>query len=132
MSENRLEKIPLENHLILEIWDLSRTLAGDRWLVCIEARMDIPLEMKHLEGEPEKEKRFSVMKKRYGAQVPYRYKEKKHFVEQGEKDELIDQFTEIIKKNLVPYLSHPDFAKKFILSRLAELRTKRPELFLSD
>ena len=28
-----LEKIELENGLILEIWDYSRRIAGERWLV---------------------------------------------------------------------------------------------------
>lgn len=132
MSEKPIETIHLENHVRLDFWDLSRTLAGDRWVVCVEARMDIPLEMKYLDALPDKEKLYSVMEKIYGSKVPYRYKEEKHFVDKSEKDELIHQFLEIMKENLLGYLSHPDFAKKFILSRLGELRTKQPQLFTSD
>lgn len=51
MSETkRIETIDLDNHLRLEIWDLSRTLPGDRWLVADEARMDIPLDREHFDG----------------------------------------------------------------------------------
>ncbi|UCF55902.1 MAG: hypothetical protein JSW15_07230 [Deltaproteobacteria bacterium] len=132
MPEKLIQAIVLDNHLNLEIWDLSRVLAGDRWLVCLEARMDISLEMKYFDSLPEKEKLFSVMEKIYGPEVPYRYKEEKHFVDQSEKDELVHEFIEMMKENLVPYLSHPDFSRRFIMSRLKELRTKQPQLFSSE
>lgn len=132
MPEKLIQAIVLDNHLNLEIWDLSRILAGDRWLVCLEARMDISLEMKYFDSLPEKEKLFSVMEKIYGPEVPYRYKEEKHFVDQSEKDELVHEFIEMMKENLVPYLSHPDFSRRFIMSRLKELRTKQPQLFSSE
>lgn len=132
MPEKLIQAIVLDNHLNLEIWDLSRILAGDRWLVCLEARMDISLEMKYFDSLPEKEKLFSVMEKIYGPEVPYRYKEEKHFVDQSEKDELVHEFIEMMKENLIPYLSHPDFSRRFIMSRLKELRTKQPQLFSSE
>jgi len=132
MSEKLIQAIVLDNHLNLEIWDLSRILAGDRWLVCLEARMDISLEMKYFDSLPEKEKLFSVMEKIYGPKVPYRYKEEKHFVDQSEKDELVHEFIEMMKENLIPYLSHPDFSRRFIMSRLRELRSKQLQLFSSE
>ena len=131
MQEKLIQAIVLDNHLNLEIWDLSRILAGDRWLVCLEARMDISLELKYFDSLPEKEKLFSVMEKIYGPEVPYRYKQAKHFVDQSENDELVHEFIEMMKENLIPYLSHPDFSRRFIMSRLRELKSKQPQLFSS-
>ena len=37
----------------------------------------------------------------------------------------------LIKKNLFPYLSYPDFSKQFVLSRYRALKTKDPRLFES-
>jgi hypothetical protein len=37
----------------------------------------------------------------------------------------------LFKKNLLPYLSYPDFSKRFVLSRYKELKTKDPRLFES-
>ncbi|MEE8315822.1 MAG: hypothetical protein V3R70_04660, partial [Syntrophobacteria bacterium] len=41
MSERLIEKITLPNGLILEIWDKSRLMAGDRWLVSLLAKVEV-------------------------------------------------------------------------------------------
>jgi hypothetical protein len=38
MREKLVDKIALDNGLTLELWDRSRQVAGDRWLVCFVAR----------------------------------------------------------------------------------------------
>jgi hypothetical protein len=44
VSENLIKTIVLGNGLILEIYDHSRKVAGDRWLVKMVAKVDIPLD----------------------------------------------------------------------------------------
>ncbi|MBT9438589.1 MAG: hypothetical protein GAS50_05285, partial [Desulfobacterales bacterium] len=42
MEEKLIKTIDLENGLELKLYDASRKLAGDRWLVSLIARMEIP------------------------------------------------------------------------------------------
>ena len=41
---NPLRTIPLGNGLMLEIYDQSRKVAGDRWLVKLVVKINIPIE----------------------------------------------------------------------------------------
>ena len=129
MSEKLHETITLDNHLRLEIWDLSRVVAGDRWLVSLEIRIDIPLEIAHLESIPDKEKVFAILRKAFGEKVTYRHKQEKHFVDEKGKDDVFQSHLERLKDNLLSYLSHPDFARKFVLSKYLELKNRSPQLF---
>ena len=132
MSGKLVEAIVLKNGLKLEIRDHSRLLAGDRWLVSLEAKAQIPLSKAALDSLPDKEKVFRVLRKIYGDSIPYIYKQEKHFVDQGEKDRLFEEFLTIMKQNTLRYLEHPEFARRLIVSKVRELKTKNPRLFLEE
>lgn len=108
---------------------MSRIIAGDRWLVRLEAGMDIPLSSEYLDSLPEWKKAFAVMEKALGPGVSYRYAQEKHFVDQRSRDAVFDGFLKTFKENILSYLKHPDFARRFILSRYRELKRKDPRLF---
>ncbi len=124
-----VEKIDLGNGLELCLLDHSRILAGDRWLVSIEARIDVPLNEVYLDGVKDAEHILSILKKEYGEKVDYSYIQEKHFVDQKEKDSIFQQFIKNIKDNLLNYLSHPKLAQKILLARYRELKRKAPWLF---
>ncbi|MBW1804654.1 MAG: hypothetical protein JRJ85_28510 [Deltaproteobacteria bacterium] len=108
MSEKLFETIKLENDLDLEIWDLSRVIAGDRWLVSLEARINVPITIEHLETLPDKEKILAILKDTLGRKISYRYIQEKFFVDKNK---------------------NPDFARKLVLSKYRELKAKKPHLF---
>ena len=130
MQERLVDTVELDNGIKVEIWDLSRRLAGDRWLVSLEARVDIPLAPDMLPPTPEREKFFQVLLKVFGGKIPYRYKQERHFVDEKEKDALFKEFISLLNKNVIPYLSHKEFAKRLALSKIRELKSKDPRLFL--
>jgi hypothetical protein len=43
MTETALLRQPLPNGLILEFFDRSRPMAGDRWQVILEVRLPVPV-----------------------------------------------------------------------------------------
>jgi hypothetical protein len=43
MEEKLIKTLDLENGLQLNIYDASRKLVGDRWLVSLIVRMDVPV-----------------------------------------------------------------------------------------
>ncbi len=129
MGEKLVDTITLDNGIKVEIWDLSRVLAGDRWLVSLEARVDVPLRPEMLPSSPEREKLLRILRDHVGEKIPYRYKQERHFVDQRQKDEVFRQFRELLATNVIPYLSHKDFARRLVLSKIRELRSKDPRLF---
>ncbi|MBW2616368.1 MAG: hypothetical protein JRD02_09360 [Deltaproteobacteria bacterium] len=129
MSEKLFETITLNNNLDLEIWDLSRVIAGDRWLVSMEARLNFPIEIEHLETLPDKEKVLAILKETFGEEISYRYNHENFFVDKNQKREVFQENLERLKENVLLYLSRPDFAKKLVLSKYRELKTRKPHLF---
>lgn len=129
MSEKCIETLSLNDGLKLEIWDQSRVIAGDRWLVRFEGRIDVPLRTEYFDAVPEKERALSILEAALGPTLPYRYVKERHFVEEGHKDEVLQGFLERFKQEVLSYLRHPDFPAKFALSRYRELKSKDPRLF---
>jgi hypothetical protein len=129
MPEKLFETITLENSLDLEIWDLSRVIAGDRWLVSLEARLNVPVEIEHLETLPDKEKIFAILKDTFGREISYRYKQEKFFVDKNQKRDVFQKNLERLKESVLQYLSLPDFAGKLVLSRYRKLKAQKPHLF---
>ena len=50
-SPRLLARHPLDNELTLEFWDHSRPVAGDRWFVCLSARIAVPVRTETLPPE---------------------------------------------------------------------------------
>jgi len=129
MQQNPVDRIKLDNGLFLEFFDRSRPLAGDRWLVSLEARIEIPIDKKYLSRVKNRDNIMSVLKEQYGEKVEYSYVQEKHFVDEKEKDKIFGQFLKNIKENLIYYLSHPEFATKTLLAKYRDLKRKAPWLF---
>jgi hypothetical protein len=118
-----LKTLPLENGLTLELYDQSRPIAGDRWLVFLLARMEVPLD-----AVTEEEPLLSALRRVHGDQLEYRAELKKHFVDKQDKDRVLASLADIVLQEKRPYLAHPDFPRRFALARIAELRKKDPRI----
>ncbi|MCF8062364.1 MAG: hypothetical protein K9M82_07600 [Deltaproteobacteria bacterium] len=129
MTERLKASIPLENGLTLDLLDESRPMAGGRWLVLLVARIEIPLDPGLLDAVPEGGRLLSILRREHGDRLEYRAELKKHFVGEADKDQVLESFTNIVLREKRPYLAHPDFARRFTLSRAAELKRKDPRLF---
>ncbi|MBW2027418.1 MAG: hypothetical protein JRI90_19205 [Deltaproteobacteria bacterium] len=72
MGGKPVETIKLNNGIVVEVWDHSRVLAGDRWLVSLEARADIPLDMAQLSAlkDKDKEKALQALSKGKAQGIP--------------------------------------------------------------
>ena len=132
MSEKRIETLSLNDGLKLEIWDNSRVIAGDRWLVRLEGGIDVPLRIEFFDAVPEKERVLSILETLLGPKVPYRFVREQHFVAENLKDEVFQQFLERFKQDVLSYLRHPDFPRRFALTKYRELKNKDPRLFSMD
>ena len=114
MATSLLRKIDLKNGLELEIYDVSRKLAGDRWYVGFIARVEIPITF--LAGHADlPEIDIEKMKDVLGETVRFEQKRVRHYIDEKEKNALLNGLIDDFLTSTLPYFSEKDFAKKYVL-----------------
>ncbi len=113
----RIDAIQLENGLELSIYDDSKRMAGDRWLVAIIARIVIPINKTILHGDAMPDRQIETIHNALGKQVIFEYKMKRNFVDQKEKDAVALNLWQSYLKSNRSYLEHPNFGRNIILKR---------------
>ncbi|MFZ5453388.1 MAG: hypothetical protein ACOZF2_16135 [Thermodesulfobacteriota bacterium] len=125
--EKLLSRENLKNGLILEFWDRSRLLTGDRWQVAVEIRVPVAVTPENL--PPELQSQGDKVNAALGEKVVFVKQEERIFVEAGEIPALVAQLQEQLRSSLAAYLGHPEFAPRFIRKKYAdhqEIKNKRP------
>jgi hypothetical protein len=117
MQEKLIDQIMLENGLILEIYDRSRQVAGDRWLVSFEARMDIAVTPEYFKGQGSENPSLDAIREAVGEQVTYHYEKSRLFIEEKQKDEVFKGIKERFLETTLSYFSSANFPRNIILSR---------------
>jgi hypothetical protein len=110
-----LETIPLENGFALSLYDSSRKVAGDRWLVSVTARMDIPVNQATpcLNG-PERIDSGAIQAA-LGGEVVFEKTMDRNFISHDDKVRLFYEFRDSLVESILKYVSRPDFPKKYVL-----------------
>lgn len=119
MEEQPIKEIPLENDLRLQIYNASRRLAGDRWLVKLIARIHIPVDAALNNSEAGLPAR-SAVKELIGDRLVFEQDKTRHFIDEREKDDVFQALLDNFLKYSLTYLSHPEFAKRCILKEFQE------------
>jgi hypothetical protein len=125
MEEQPIEKIRLDNGLTLELYDCSRPVAGDRWMVSFVARMEVELKREFFESPRKPDVSFEEIREAVGDKTHYHHEKTRNFIGEAEKDEIFKGLKErFLDANLV-YLSSPDFPLKLILRQYRERLRQR-------
>jgi len=121
-----LEKsIDLKNGLTLELWDKSRSMVGDRWKITVIAQIDVPVEKAFLEPNGNQQENLDDMKMLLGESVRFEKKMERFFIDEKEKDEVTQEIMDSLLESLFPYLSLPQFCKRFIAIEFARAKQKK-------
>ncbi len=123
MEEIHVKEIQLENSLRINIYDSSRRLAGDRWLVAMTARIKIPVD-EHLAreaGGPPAE----AVKQLLGEVPVFEQRKTRHFIDEREKDAAFQDLLDNFLSYALSYLSHPEFAKRYLLKEFKEKQKQK-------
>ena len=86
MNEKLIKTMVLKKGLTLEIYDQSREIAGDRWLVKMAAKIDIPIDQLHLDDGLNKQVSLNSLKESFDNFVRYEQKRERNFVGDQQKD----------------------------------------------
>lgn len=117
MPQELIEEIALSNGLTLEVWDQSRPIAKDTDKVTLYICAPIPLDPDFFSENTQ----FEKMRKCFGNTLLFEYKNERSFVAKADRDQVFRQFLDIFKKDTLTYLSTPDFARRYALSKYRDV-----------
>jgi hypothetical protein len=122
MAPRLLERRALPNGLVLEFWDESWRVAGDRWYVGIRAVVPVPL-WDH-QGDDISPDVMEFIRTEVGDYLCFQLREGKNFVAEDEVDSVREEFKSVFLRNSLPYLSRPDFPSRFVSRKVREVADK--------
>jgi hypothetical protein len=123
MEHNFVKSMELKNNLQLKIYDNSKKMAGDRWLISLIALIKIPVDSacKLLSDSDTGKEEIT----RYlGSEVIFEQKRERFFIDEKNKESVFNELCDNFVMNTIGYLSLPDFPKKFVLMKLKEKKKK--------
>ncbi len=123
--EQLIKSIPLDNGQVVNIYDASKKITDDRWQVNLAARMVIAVNEITLKNDPALPL-LAEIKQTLGDTVEYKIKKERNFIDDREKQTVLTDLLDTFIKYSAPYLSNPEFAKRFIIKKYHEKQKHIP------
>ncbi|NIQ89102.1 MAG: hypothetical protein GWN93_08465, partial [Deltaproteobacteria bacterium] len=101
MSEKLIEKITLPNGLILEIWDTSHRMAGDRWQVSLLAKVEVTVLPEYFSTLDDGKQAYQDLVDTHGNPLVFTQEKVRPFVDEREIQDVLTRLCQSIKENLV-------------------------------
>lgn len=120
MEENIYKQIELENKQTLVIWDMSRRISDDAFLVLMKAKIEIQIK-KDLFSDPVfseqgmTDMKFNEIVSVLGDTVIYEYAIERNFIMETERETVFDDLFDTFMRNLGQYIVKPQFPGKVVL-----------------
>ncbi len=124
MEEIHIREIPLENNLRVDLYDASRKLVGDRWLVRLIVRMRIAVD-DVWDAEAAAPLSKSTVKELIGDTVVFEQTKTRTFIDEEQKNDVLQALLDDFARHSTAYLAHPEFGRRFILKRFTEEKKRR-------
>ena len=125
MEEILIKSIKLENELTIKLFDGSRKIAGDRWFVSMIARAEVPININSFKGDRKSDISIDEIRSALGESVIFEQKFEKNFVDNTEKEKIINRQKESFISSVLPYISLPQFPQMYILKEFHKAAQKR-------
>jgi hypothetical protein len=113
-----IEEIILPNELKLNIFDLSREIAAPTVKVEIATKIDIDLNESFFATGAD----YQQVKNIFGDKLTYEYTVEKAYIKKEEGDAVREELINTFKNNMLHYLGTKNFAEKFALSLLRDIK----------
>jgi hypothetical protein len=120
MKEKLIKTLDLENGLQLNIYDVSRKLVGDRWLVSLIVRMDVPVTETLQKDSRQPIVNINEIKDILGDSVLFEKKREKIFIDTAEKETVFKELCDMFLNSSLNYLSKDIFPKQYVLKTYKE------------
>jgi hypothetical protein len=124
IPERLVETITLPNGLRVEFHDFSRRVAGDRWLTGFNARIPVKVEREDFDMFDNSEHVYQKFLEENGDTIIYEVKRERNFIDETEKDAVFENLLETLKKHVLEYMGHENFASGVKRQRLVEFEER--------
>jgi len=121
--EKLLSRHPLNNGLVLELWDHSRPVAGDRWHPALEARLAVPVEAANL--PPALAPAEAEVRAALGPDLIFSQQDERNFIAAPEVPRIKPEMASRALALAHRYFGHPDFPRRLIAKKYAEYLHRR-------
>ena len=115
-----MEEVKLANGLSLFIYDQSRPLAGDRWLVKLLLFIPIKIKSEHFAHVHDAKRAYGAFVDAMGDEIAMQQPRMRNFINHKDMQETLMQIKEDVLTAILPYVSNPDFEARFIKKRYGE------------
>ncbi|HIJ91243.1 MAG: hypothetical protein OEV89_11145 [Desulfobulbaceae bacterium] len=118
-----IEQRTLGNNMTLTVYDQSKKMAGDRWLIKIicEAELPVDEEFFSLLSEDDLALQAEIREAMAGS-VKFSATKERTFVAETERASMVECMVADILSNMVTYLNRPEFPAKLFARKYEELR----------
>ena len=120
-----LEEIKLTNGLSLFIYDQSRQLVGDRWLVKLLLFIPVRIKPQHFSHVPDAEKAYAAFVDAMGETIAIQQERHRNFIDRDEVSETLRQIKDEVLATTLSYVSSVDLEARFIAKRYREWAEER-------
>jgi len=115
----------IRDGISITFYDRSREIVGDRWQVELVGEMEIPVSETFWAAVSENDADLlDCVRKKIGNRIHFSVSRIRNFVDQDEKQPLIDEMVRRFEKNIMHYLDSPDFSQKLFVKNFNEARDK--------
>jgi len=125
MNDKIFKTVELDNDQLLEIYDESRKIAEDAYVVIMAARMKIKIKKELFAAHKISDLKLADILDILGYQISYEYKSERNMIIANEKDQVFKFLVETFLTNLGAYISKPIFPEKLILKEYRERVEKK-------
>ena len=115
MERTPYKKMDLDHGHCLEIFDDSRKIGADAWVVIMTAIMKIPVESALFKDKPLSDGEFDDILNTLGSPIEYRYRLERNMIMDHEKDDVLENLVNTFLENSGKYVANPKFPEKLAL-----------------
>ena len=123
MERDPYKRLELENNHTLEIFDDSRKIGDDAYVVIMTAKMEIAVEKSLFSGDVQAE--FDQILETLGSPVVYSYRLERNMIMDHEKDEVLEHLVAGFLENMGQYIAKPQFPEKLVLKEYRDRIEKK-------
>ncbi len=120
-----VDKIALPNDLVLELYDYSRRVAGDRWFVGLLSRISIDVSEEDFASVAQDQGLYEEFIRDQGQTICFEMRKERNFIDQREKDRAFKQLLDELKQHALSYMGHRSFARGFIKQRVRDFEERQ-------
>lgn len=120
-----LENLELANNLSVSLYDLSRKVAGDRWLIRIKCIAVAGLPEKFFKKKLEAESDPGLVddiKEKFDGSLSFEMSRELNFVDENDKEGATVFLMDSLKKNIMDYMGRESFVDKLLAKKYEEFR----------